>query len=350
MAPRAEPKPPGTALSTRRHRLVISSLAAQDRLRPEPSQHWDPCVRSALPPLSGSRVGITLLAGDLWLRAVPQGPATALDVAIHPPHAAVVIARPASKQVKARPATPPSVAPHPGRADGRPSPRRRPDLGGCAAGEARRTTCWDADPGCTAPFTGRLHRLWIHVAACACSCSRPRSDTRTAGTARASRASGRDAAAATASRAARACLSRAACSARRACRTCRTRPARNRRRHVCVLHEPERRRDDRHRVLRRQVGRLSRQPRELPIDPDRAHERGVRDRRLRHGRLVVDDWADVRDVERGRPVPRNAAARARRTGREPGSRCVVDLPALPGRGLDPRATTGADNPTAAAPR
>jgi hypothetical protein len=40
-------------------------------------------------------VGITLLAGDLWLRAVPQGPVTALDVAIHPPHAAVVIARPA---------------------------------------------------------------------------------------------------------------------------------------------------------------------------------------------------------------------------------------------------------------
>ncbi len=58
----------------------------------------------------GIAVGITLLAGDLWLRAVPQGPATALDVAIHPPHAAVVIARPASTQVKARPTTPPSVA------------------------------------------------------------------------------------------------------------------------------------------------------------------------------------------------------------------------------------------------
>lgn len=52
----------------------------------------------------GIAVGITLLAGDLWLRAVPQGPATALDVAIHPPHVAVVIARPAPRSVKVQPA------------------------------------------------------------------------------------------------------------------------------------------------------------------------------------------------------------------------------------------------------
>jgi hypothetical protein len=61
----------------------------------------------------GIAVGITLLAGDLWLRAVPQGPVTALDVAIHPPHAAVVIARPAPKHANAPPASGPSVAHNP---------------------------------------------------------------------------------------------------------------------------------------------------------------------------------------------------------------------------------------------
>ena len=78
----------------------------------------------------GVAVGITLLAGDLWLRAVPQGPATALDVAIHPPHAAVVIARPASKHVKARPATPPSVAHTPVELTAAPAPAAAPTSAG----------------------------------------------------------------------------------------------------------------------------------------------------------------------------------------------------------------------------
>ena len=101
MAPRADPNPAGHGpvypTSPPRHFFpggpgsassgTVATLGAMRALR--------------LAAGVGIAVGITLLAGDLWLRAVPQGPATALDVAIHPPHAAVVIARPASKHVKA---------------------------------------------------------------------------------------------------------------------------------------------------------------------------------------------------------------------------------------------------------
>ena len=54
-------------------------------------------------------VGLTLLAGDLWLRSIADAPRTAPDIAIHPPRISVVIARPAAKHTTPR-QTPHTVA------------------------------------------------------------------------------------------------------------------------------------------------------------------------------------------------------------------------------------------------
>lgn len=45
-------------------------------------------------------VGLTLLAGDLWLRSITDVPHAVQDVAIHPPRISVVIAQPTAKHTK----------------------------------------------------------------------------------------------------------------------------------------------------------------------------------------------------------------------------------------------------------